>query len=89
MTESTIHLSPPNAGECAVESIFARPAWKPIHLRPALANPAYVDGDGSAADHLARWLSLPSGSGLSESDQQPVTNAVRRIAIEGSLACGS
>lgn len=59
----------------AASNIEARPLWKPMHLQPAFAGfRAYVDG---TSERLFRdGISLPSGSGLSESDQGRVTDCI-------------
>jgi pyridoxal phosphate-dependent aminotransferase EpsN len=58
------------------EDIEARPVWKPMHLQPVYA--AYPAFDGEVAAGLfADGLCLPSGSALSDADQQRVAAVVR------------
>jgi len=61
--------------------IESRPTWKPMHLQPVFAEaPAFVDG--TSAEIFERGLCLPSGSGLTDADQDRVierlVDAVRR-----------
>jgi dTDP-4-amino-4,6-dideoxygalactose transaminase len=55
--------------------IEARPAWKPMHLQPVFADAATVGG--AVAEHIfATGLCLPSGSSLSDDDQQRVIDTL-------------
>jgi dTDP-4-amino-4,6-dideoxygalactose transaminase len=59
--------------------IEARPVWKPLHLQPAFAGAMAFRGQ--IAEHLFRdGLCLPSGSSLTERDQDRVIEAVRQIS---------
>lgn len=51
------------------QNIESRPLWKPMHLQPAFNQyPSYLSG---AAEHLfINGLCLPSGTSLSEEDQE-------------------
>ena len=62
--------------------IEARPAWKPMHLQPLYAG-APVLGGGVAARIFATGLCLPSGSSLTDDDQERVIEVVRRVALGG------
>ena len=53
------------------EDIEARPLWKPMHLQPVYRDAPMVGGDVSAA-LFERGLCLPSGSALTEADQERV-----------------
>jgi dTDP-4-amino-4,6-dideoxygalactose transaminase len=58
----------------ASHDIEARPVWKPMHLQPVFRDCRAIGG--SVAENLfARGVCLPSGSSLSESDQQRVIDA--------------
>ena len=57
-------------------NIEARPVWKPLHLQPLFAGCEAVGG-GVAARLFEHGLCLPSGSALTESDQQRVVEVVR------------
>jgi dTDP-4-amino-4,6-dideoxygalactose transaminase len=61
--------------------IEARPLWKPMHLQPVFAGArTYVDG---TSERLFRsGLSLPSGSSLSEDDEDRVFGTIRTF-LEG------
>lgn len=61
----------------AAVDIEARPVWKPLHLQPAFAG-ARVLG-GQVAESLFReGVCLPSGSALTQRDQDRVIEMVRR-----------
>jgi dTDP-4-amino-4,6-dideoxygalactose transaminase len=53
------------------EDIEARPLWKPMHLQPIFASNHAFGGDVSAR-LFERGLCLPSGSALTENDQDRV-----------------
>lgn len=59
----------------AEENIEARPLWKPMHLQPVFADcPAYVNG---VSEMLFEYgLCLPSGSNMSEDDQNRVISVM-------------
>jgi len=62
------------------EDIEARPLWKPLHLQP-LYNKClyYPHSEGSISDKLfATGLCLPSGTNMSDSDQERVIQMIRR-----------
>lgn len=56
--------------------IESRPAWKPCHLQP-LFKDAPIRGGAVSESIFASGLCLPSGSGLTEADQDRVIAAVR------------
>lgn len=61
------------------QNIESRPVWKPMHLQPVFAG-ARTYG-GAVSEHLfADGLCLPSGSNLTESDQDRVIAVARRVA---------
>jgi len=62
--------------------IEARPAWKPMHLQPVFANHPTVGG-GVAADIFDRGLCLPSGSSLSDGEQDQVIEVL--LATPGAV----
>jgi dTDP-4-amino-4,6-dideoxygalactose transaminase len=53
------------------QDIEARPLWKPMHLQPIFASASSFGGDVSAR-LFERGLCLPSGSALTEADQDRV-----------------
>lgn len=59
--------------------IESRPTWKPMHLQPVFAECRAVGGQVSEAV-FAQGLCLPSGSSLSDADQDRVIAAVREVA---------
>ena len=59
-------------------NIEARPVWKPMHLQPIFAAARRVGGDVAAA-LFAHGLCLPSGSSLTDDDQDRVINALTHI----------
>jgi pyridoxal phosphate-dependent aminotransferase EpsN len=66
--------------ELAKLNIESRPVWKPMHLQPVFKGCSYwrheEDNDVSAS-LFERGLCLPSGSNLTESQQERVINGVR------------
>ena len=68
----------------ADENIEARPVWKPMHLQPLFAGCEYfTHGDNeSIADRLfASGLCLPSGTSMTEEDQERVIRVVKNTLI--------
>lgn len=59
----------------AAQDIEARPTWKPMHLQRVYANHRMFGGEVSAAA-FDRGICLPSGTGMSDDDQQRVITAV-------------
>lgn len=61
------------------QNIEARPVWKPMHLQPAFAGADVLGGEVSK-ELFERGMCLPSGSSLTESDQDRVIEIVRASA---------
>ena len=59
--------------------IESRPTWKPLHLQPAFSAAPAVGG-AVCATIFERGLCLPSGSGLTHSEQARVIDTVRSVA---------
>jgi len=59
--------------------IESRPVWKPMHLQPVFAG-ARMHGGAVSERLFADGLCLPSGSNLTERDQDRVIGIVRRVA---------
>src|SRR5690606_17167604 len=60
------------------ENIETRPLWKPMHLQPVYRACRFVGGDVS--ERLFRdGLCLPSGSGMSEEDQERVVDVLAAL----------
>jgi len=60
------------------ENIEARPVWKPMHLQPAFRG-APTFGGGVAEALFRGGLCLPSGSSLSEAEQERVVGVIRQV----------
>lgn len=66
------------------ENIESRPVWKPMHMQPLFADNMYFthEEEGSISDRLfSCGICLPSGSSLTEEDQQRVIECVRRVLL--------
>jgi pyridoxal phosphate-dependent aminotransferase EpsN len=65
----------------AAENVEARPVWKPIHLQPVFAGAKYYPHEGRdvSGGLFETGLCLPSGSGMSDGDQEFVIETIRRI----------
>lgn len=64
------------------ENIEARPVWKPLHMQPVFQACRYYshhEGSSVSDDLYLRGVCLPSGSNLSESDQNRVIAIIRRV----------
>lgn len=62
----------------AEQGIESRPVWKPLHLQPAFRD-APQAGGAVAAGLFEQGLCLPSGSGMSASDQARVIDIIRNL----------
>ncbi|MCL2497637.1 MAG: aminotransferase class I/II-fold pyridoxal phosphate-dependent enzyme [Symbiobacteriaceae bacterium] len=74
------------AAALAAEDIESRPAWKPMNLQPYWGKYPFYSRSASGsvgADLFARGLCLPSGSALSQEDQDKI------IAIVTACCTGS
>jgi len=60
------------------ENIEARPVWKPMHLQPLYKDCEYITKDRRdiSRELFVKGLCLPSGSSLSESDQNRVIDII-------------
>lgn len=61
------------------ENIESRPLWKPMHLQPVFQS-CRVRGGSVTAKLFAEGLCLPSGSGMSVSDQQRIVDIIRKVS---------
>lgn len=71
----------------ASHDIEGRPLWKPMHLQPVFEGARYwphEEGRDVCAELFARGLCLPSGSGLTEAQQDRVIAAVLE-ALDGAV----
>ena len=64
------------------DDIEARPAWKPLHLQPVFAGYEVVGGE-VAERVFDQGLCLPSGSSMSDADQDRVIDHVRAAFAAG------
>jgi dTDP-4-amino-4,6-dideoxygalactose transaminase len=61
------------------QNIESRPMWKPLHRQPVFSGARIIGG--AVADRLyAQGLCLPSGSSMSQSDQDQVIEIVRSLS---------
>ena len=60
------------------ENIESRPVWKPMHIQPLYKKCEYIRSDDRdvSAELFEKGLCLPSGSSLSEKDQERVIDIV-------------
>ncbi len=60
------------------ENIESRPVWKPMHLQPLYNSYEYVRNDDRdvSAELFEKGLCLPSGSNLSENDQNRIIDII-------------
>ena len=79
LTDPTRHR--PTAEICRIlndQQIEARPAWKPMHLQAPYQNYP-ITGGINAQDHFRCGICLPSGSSMTDDDQQRVIDAMIRL----------
>ncbi len=77
--------------ELAAAGIEARRTWKPLHTQPAFAG-AEMIGGGVCEDLFARGVALPSGTTMSDEDQDRVIAEVLAVvdrARSGALTGGA
>jgi len=63
------------------ENIESRPVWKPMHLQPLFQGCRYFtheEGNSVSDELFATGVCLPSGSSLTEEEQERVVDCVRR-----------
>lgn len=61
------------------ENIEARPVWKPMHLQPVFEKYDYIDNGGVAQSLFEYGVCLPSDTKMTESDQNRVSNIIRKL----------
>lgn len=70
------------------ENIEARPVWKPMHLQPLFNNSKYFThyDQSSVSDHLyISGLCLPSGSALTEEQQQRIIDCIKNLIYKHQI----
>ena len=69
----------------AAENIESRPLWKPMHLQPVFEGAPYYrhTPEGVCDTLFPRGLCLPSGSNLTDEQQNRVITFVRRALLTG------
>lgn len=71
--------------EFEAENIEMRPLWKPLHAQPLFASAPYFvapGAEGSISDELfAKGLCLPSGSNLTQAEQERVIELLRGMLV--------
>lgn len=80
MTDPGRHVSPSRICEILDSryNIEARPAWKPLHLQSPYQGFTLTGGD-EAVRHFSRGLCLPSGSSMTDDEQQRVIDSLIHI----------
>ncbi len=66
------------------ENIEARPVWKPLHLQPLFKGCSYyphAEHDSVSERLFATGLCLPSGTNMSDDDQERVIGCVRKTLL--------
>ncbi|UXU59959.1 DegT/DnrJ/EryC1/StrS family aminotransferase [Staphylococcus agnetis] len=62
------------------ENIEARPVWKPMHLQPLYKQYDYIyDSNDNAKNLFENGICLPSGSDMSEDQQQRVISIIKNL----------
>ena len=65
--------------ELEAENIEARPVWKPMHMQPVFSG-CKIYGGRVAEELFRRGLCLPSGTAMTESDLDRVSEAILRAS---------
>ncbi|WP_121668075.1 DegT/DnrJ/EryC1/StrS family aminotransferase [Mesonia aquimarina] len=60
------------------ENIECRPLWKPMHLQPVFKNAPYYGSD-VAEKLFEEGLCLPSGSNLTDTDRERISNVIKTV----------
>src|SRR5699024_1481390 len=71
----------------ALHNVEARPVWKPMHMQPLFKDVEYYPhekGSSNSDKLFANGLCLPSGSNMTESDQEKVIAIVYDCLMEKS-----
>lgn len=63
------------------QSIEARPIWKPMHLQPVFAGAPTIGG-GAAERLFNRGVCLPSGSAMTQQEQQEIVALTANLVLD-------
>lgn len=65
----------------ASEQIEARPLWKPMHMQPVFRQCLSFDhgAESTSGDLFARGICLPSGSNMTDAQQDRIVDALKRV----------
>ncbi len=63
------------------QNIEARPVWKPMHLQSAFADCRSIE-NGVSQSLFGDGICLPSGSSMSDDDQQRVIDCIRACCVQ-------
>lgn len=58
--------------------VESRPLWKPMHLQPVFKECEFI-GDGVSGELFERGLCLPSGSGMTDDEQNRVISVIEQL----------
>ena len=67
------------------ENIESRPVWKPMHLQPVFADCRYyphLDGNSVSDELFENGICLPSGTAMTEAEQDRVIGIIRKLIVE-------
>lgn len=67
------------------QNIEARPAWKPMHLQPIFKDCPYFAHEPKevGVDVFKRGICLPSGEGMTETEQEQVVQTIKKEIVNG------
>ncbi len=88
--DPTIHAISPYEiiDKLELQNIETRPVWKPLHLQPLFKNCEYyphIEHESISDTLFARGLCLPSGSNLSEDEQEKVLINLESVLQSGKF----
>ncbi|MFC4320716.1 DegT/DnrJ/EryC1/StrS family aminotransferase [Litchfieldia salsa] len=70
------------------ENIEARPVWKPLHLQPLFKGVTYAQHSKNidvSRELFETGLCLPSGSNMTEEDQERVIECIKNVLVKKSI----
>lgn len=69
---------------CAAQEIEVRPLWKSMHMQPVFSEMRFV-GSGICEHLFSHGLCLPSGSGMTDAEQERVIETIRGTLLNTSV----